>query len=432
MRRTGTGLAFAFALAAAFAPTAAAYVFPLRQLTFDARTKNSLAMNGSVAGWVACERDPIEGESDPPTCEIEIFDADAGGASFAITDNAVEDACVAIHQRDVVFRREIGFGQVILRDLDGGESILSTTGIDTVFYACPLISETRVVWQRGAQIVVYDRALATERVVGSSTSYMDLSGDYVVWQEGDDDVAEIWFLDASSPSNLPQRLTTNAIPDVRPNVEEISTSFSFPPALVTTPSVVWNRIAGSRYEVSSWNGATTTEITAGSAASQFFPDVTDYAPVLIGFEQPLMAWADSDVRYCTTCDGNPANLLRLPESDPFLAGDPNTRVEAVSGGWMVFWRIFPGMDARFDLGFFEIATGTITPITDDPELDDAARLGFRSVLPVGPAVVFRRAVGEESQIFYAPEPGPGALAVAGFALAALRLRRARPRHHPVT
>lgn len=426
MRSARLAFSIAIAIAATWPIASGAYTFPKRRLTFDERSKNSLTMNGSVAGWVSCEIDPIGGESDPPTCEIEIFDANAGGAPYRITDNAVEDECVAIDHRDVVFRRDVGAGQVILRDLDAGETILSSAGIDTVFWACPQISESRVVWQRGGQVVVYDRALASERVVGANASYMDLSGNYVVWQEGENDTAEIWILDASSPANLPLRLTNDAIPDERPKVQDISNLFGLPPTLFTNPSVVWNRIVGSRYEISSWNGSSTTEVTSGSALSQFFPDVTGYSPSLFAFEQPLIAWADTDVRYCTTCDGSPEDLLRLPESDPFLAGDPSTRVLAVSGGWMVFWRFYPiGPATEFDIGFFEVSTGVVTPITDDAPADDAAVLGFRSIRPVGPAVVWRRDVAGQSQIFYAPEPGATTLATALLTLAALRRRRGR-------
>ncbi len=410
---SGSGILLALALGALLPTGSNAYVFPHRQLTFNGLTKNSITMNGSVAGWVSCVPDPID-EFDPQTCEVWVYDANTGDAAHAITDNAVEDECVAIDHRDVVFRRGVGAGQVVLRDLDGGETILSSAGIDAIFYACPQISPTRVVWQRGTQVVVYDRALAAERVVGSSASYMDLSGDYVVWQEGADDASEVWFLDASSPANTPQRLTNNAIPDGRPTVQAIPNSIGVP---MTSPSVAWNRVVADHYEVSSWNGSATTPVTTASTENQFFPVVT------LGFEQPVIAWSSGDLHYCTTCDGSPSNVLELPASDPFLAGSPSTWVESINGGWIVFWRVFPFPSTQFDIGFYEIDGAVVTPITDDAELDDAAELGFRSVAPTGPAVVWRRATTEGNQVFYAPESGGPASFGALLALGALARRR---------
>lgn len=210
----------AVAMGVLFPAAAGSCEFPRRALTANALTKNSLAMRGAVAGSVSCMPDPIE-DWDPSTCEVWVYEANEGGAAHAITDNAVEDECVAIHDRDVVFRRGVGAGQVVLRDLDAGETILSSAGIDSAFYACPQISSTRVIWQCGAQVVVDDRASETERVVDSDASYPDLSGDSVVWQEGTDADSEVWFLDASSPANTPERLTSNAIPDERPTIDEI-------------------------------------------------------------------------------------------------------------------------------------------------------------------------------------------------------------------
>ncbi|RIL06348.1 MAG: hypothetical protein DCC71_07080 [Proteobacteria bacterium] len=404
---------------------APAYDFGLRQLTANALTKNSLAMRGALAGWVSCEPDPLD-EWDPDSCEIWVYDANAGAPAAPITDNEVEDECVAIHGRDVAFRRAVGAGQVVVRDLDGGETIVSSAGVDASFTACPQISATRVVWQRGGQVVVWDRALASERVVGAGASYMDLSEDYVVWQEGEDDAAEIWFLDAASPANQPERITDNAIPDERPTVHTVSNVLGLPPILYLLPAVAWNRIEGGRWEVSYWDGFDTTPITAASAASQLFPQTTGYVPTLFGVERGAVAWADSQVRYCTTCDGAPANLRGLPAGDPFLAGAPNTRALDFENGWILFWRIFPGPDAQFDLGFYEITIDAVTPITDDAYSDDAGQLGFRSEPPVGPALVWRRNEGGTSQIFYAPEPRAAAFA-AILALGALARRRAARR-----
>ena len=415
MRRPG----FLLALAAAvlFPAASGAYSFPIRQLTFNDLTKNSITMNGAVAGWVSCVPDPVD-DWDPLTCEVWVYDADAGGAAHPITDNAVEDACVAIDHRDVVFRRDIGAGQVVLRDLDAGETVLSAAGID----ACPQISPTRVIWLRGGQVVVYDRALETERVVGANASYPDLSGDYVVWQEGVDAASEVWFLDASSPANLPQRVTDNAISDERPTVAAIT---NFIPTPTSYPSVSWYSYVASHYEIVSWNGTTTTPITEMSSRSHYFPNVTGYAAGLFFSETPAIAWTPTgplEVLYCTTCDGDPSNIHGLPAADPFLAGAPYTNLEAIDGGWLVFQRIFPAPASQFDIAFFEIDGEVVTPITDDAPLDDAASLGFRSVPPVGPAVVWRRIVADTSQIFYAPEPGAASLA-ALLALAALARRR---------
>jgi len=397
-----------------------AYEFPRRPLTSNELTKNSLTMSGAVAGWISCVPDPIV-DWDPLTCEVWVYDADGVGPAHAITDNSVEDECVAIDHHDVVFRRGVGAGQVVLRDLDAGETILSSAGIDSVFHACPQISSTRVVWERGGQLVVYDRALDTERVVGSNVSYPDLSGDYLVWQQDTDAASEVWFLDASSPANTPERLTSNAISDERPTVHAVTAFLG-----ATSPGVAWYSYVASHYEIMSWNGSTTTPITEMSARSHYFPQLTGYSAGLFFFEQPAIAWTPTgplEVLYCTTCDGDPANIHGLPASDPFLAGSPYTSLEAIDGGWIVFSRIFPFPASQFDIGFFEIDGEVMTPITDDAELDDTATLGFRSVPPVGPVVVWRRTVGTDNQIFYAPEPGAPALAALLTLGALLRRRR---------
>jgi uncharacterized protein (TIGR03382 family) len=413
----------ALAVAVLLPAASGAYSFPIRQLTFDSTIKNSITMNGAVAGWISCVPDPVT-DWDPLTCEVWVFDANAGGAAHAITANAVEEQCVAIDHRDVVFRRAAGAGQVVLRDLDAGETILSSAGIDADFYACPQISTTRVVWLSGGQVIVYDRALDTERVVGANASYPDLSGDYVVWQEGVDAASEVWFLDASSPANTPQRVTNNAISDERPTVAAIS---NFIPTLTSYPGVAWYSHVGSYYEIVSWNGTTTTPITDMSSRNHYFPNVTSHSTGLFFSETPAIAWTPNsplEVLYCTTCDGDPSNIHGLPAADPFLAGAPYTSLEANDGGWIVFQRIRPAPASQFDIAFFEIDSGVVTPITDDAPLDDAASLGFRSVPPVGPAVVWRRVVGSTGQIFYAPEPGTAPLA-ALLALGALARRRRR-------
>lgn len=396
-----------------------AYDFPMRPLTANALTKNSLTMSGAVAGWVSCVPDPID-EWDPLTCEIWVHDANGSGPAQAITDNAVEDECVAIHGRDVVFRRGIGAGQVVLRDLDAGETILSAAGVDSVFYACPLISAARVVWLRGGQVVVHDRVADTARVVGSNASYPHLDGDYVVWQEGEEDASEVWLLDASSPESTPQRLTDDAVPDERPTVTAVRGLAG------TYPVVSWTTYAGGSSRILAWSGSTTT-ITPVAGRSHYFPQVTSYATSFFLYEQAVIAWDATGplaLLYCTQCNGDPANVLGLPASDPFLAGSPYTALEAISGGWMVFRRIFPHPVSQFDIAFFEIDGAVVTPITDDAALDDAAVLGFRSVPPVGPVVVWRRSGETGSQIFHAPEPAAAPL-VALLALGAARARRAR-------
>ena len=419
-------LSIAGSLAVLVPLVSSAYSFSRRQLTFNDLTKNSVTMNGAVAGWVSCVRDPIE-DWDPLTCEIWVYDANVGGAAAPITNNAVEDECVAIRYRDVVFRRGIGLGQVILRNLDGGETILSSSGIDTDFYACPQISQTRVIWIRDGQVVIYDRGLDTLRTVGVNVSFPHLSGDFVVWQQDVDDASEVWFLDASLAINPPQRLTNNATPDERPIVQAISNVIPAPPYVVMTPAVAWNRYPAGRFEIALWSGSTTTAVTPMPTRDHYGPMVTSYNPTLFGLDQPAIAWTPTgplEVLYCTTCDGSPSNNHRLPVTDPFLASALYTSLDSFQGGWMVFSRIGPPPTSQFDLGFFELDGAVVTPITDDAELDDVGRIGFRSAHPSGPVVVWRREVGSDLQIFYAPEPSGTALAaLLGLAMR-VRMRRA--------
>ena len=197
--------------------------------------------------------------------------------------------------------------------------------------------------------------------------------------------------------------------------------------LTSFPAVSWYSYVASHYEILSWNGSTTTPITQLSARNHYFPQVTGVPEGSFLVEQPAIAWNPTgplEVLYCTTCDGAPENVRGLPASDPFLAGSPYTSLDVIDGGWMVFSRIYPHPVSQFDIGFFEIAGEVVTPITDDAELDDAAVLGFRSVPPVGPVVVWRRNTGTGTQIFAAPEPGAAAL-VALLALGVLARGSAR-------
>lgn len=410
MTRPGTTLALLLGLLVA--QPAAAYRFAVQPLTDNDRSNSRLAVDGAIVAWESCQ---FVGGLSPPTCEIWAFDANQPELGpRQITSNEVPDGCVDVAGRWLIYHRFIGLGQVVLKDLDAGESILSSDGVDD---SCPRLSSELAVWGHAGQVIVRDRNTGLQQAVASGSRY-DVSGPFVVWQQqssGPPGDLDVWFLDTTALPWTPQRLTTTP---VRHQFAQVYAArrFVFFPTLSTVqvPFVTWERDVAGVAQIMLWDGTTTTQVTS-SPLNQRNPWVSGVSATLFLNEQPTLAWISGgfdrlELSYCTVCDGNPDNNIPLAS---------NVYSHHVLRSWIAY------AQASGEISFFDGVD--VTPVTTVPSGNSSPRLGFRSTPPVGPFLVWPRDDDPFSglKIDFAPEP---ATVASGLAAAAtlLGLRRRRP------
>lgn len=406
MTRPGTTLALLLGLLVA--QPAAAYRFAVQPLTDNDRSDFGLAVDGAIVAWESCE---FVGFLSPPTCEIWAFDANQPELGpRQITSNEVRDGCVDVAGRWLIYHRFIGLGQVVLQDLDAGESILSSDGVDD---SCPRLSSELAVWGHAGQVIVRDRNTGLQQAVASGSGY-DVSGPFVVWQQqssGPPGDLDVWFLDTTALPWTPQRLTTTPVRDQFAQVYAARQFVFF--STVWVPFVTWERKDGGGVaQVMLWDGTTTTQVTS-SPLNQRNPQVSGVSATLFLNEQPTLAWISGgfdhfELSYCTVCDGNPDNNILLAS---------NVYSHDVLRSWIAYAK------GSGEISFFDGVD--VTPVTTAPGDNSFPLLGFRSTPPVGPFLVWSRDDGSDYEIDFAPEP---ATVASGLAAAAtlLGLRRRRP------
>jgi hypothetical protein len=261
-------------------------------------------------------------------------------------------------------------------------------------------------------VIVHDLDTAMQQTVGNGYGH-DVSGPFVVWQEGSGSEIDVWFLDTTVLPWTPQKLTSTHSRDEFPRVHAGRRFVGFPPSTVRVPFVTWERDVFGVAQVMLWDGTTTIHVTDSPVRGQILPRISGISATLLLNEQPTLAWisaAPPELAYCTVCDGDPAHNLLVPGGRGF----PD-----VYGSWIAYDDVSGGPISFFD--------GTdVTAITTALDSDRFPRLGFRSTLPVGPILAWERFDGSDFEVYFAPEPATGASGLAA-AAALLGLRRRRPR-----